>query len=97
MAGPGTGPCYLLTGPGVGAALGIEAQGGFRLGHWIPDIPSGEVGVPGRGHELEEPAGPARAVDRQRVVAALALSHPERPGQPGAVAEDGVDRPEPAA
>src|SRR5207245_6315876 len=62
-----------------------------RLRIWIPDVLPGKVRVPGGGHELEQAAGAAGAVDGQRVVVAFAVCYPQRPAQPRTVAEHGVD------
>src|ERR1700675_647123 len=81
----------LLTGPGALTPGIVEDQRPSRLRIGVPDVLPGEVGVPGRGHELEEPTGAARPVDRQRVVMAFAVGSAERPAESWTVAKDGID------
>src|SRR5439155_23166887 len=66
----------LLTGPGALPASVIEHQRRPRLRIWIPDVLPGKVRVPGGGHELEQAAGAAGAIDGQRVVVAFAVRYP---------------------
>src|SRR5260370_2411793 len=80
----------LLRGRGAVARGVGEDQGAPSLGVGIPDVLPWEVGVPGGGHELKEPARAAGAVDRKRVVTALAVGDAQRPGEPRTVREDGV-------
>src|SRR5207248_7966313 len=81
----------LLTGPGALATGVVEDERAPCLGIRIPDVLAGEIGIPGGGHELEQPAGAAGAIDGQRIVMALAVGNPQRPAQAGAVAKHGVD------
>src|SRR5579864_7711137 len=83
---------WLVAGPGALASRVVEDERGASLRIGIPDVLARDVRIPGRGHELEEPAGPTGPVDGQRVVAAFALGHAQRPAEPGAVAPHGIDR-----
>src|SRR5439155_2043666 len=84
--------CYeLLTGPGALTPGVVKDQRAACLGVGVPDVLPREVGVPGRRHELEEPAGAAGTVDGQRVVVAFAVGNPQGPAEARTVGEDGVD------
>src|ERR1700694_3719315 len=81
----------LLTRPGALTPRVIEDECAASLRIRIPDILPRKVRVPGGGHELEQPAGTARAVDGEWVVMALAVGEAECPAQAGTVSEHGVD------